>query len=359
MAKQTEKDPAAELSQRFAKIKKDTYQKFNLTFVLMTIIPILAFVQILAVYLFDINILAGKVGLILFFILIVGGLGYYVGYAIIRSILEQMTVYADVARDAYGKLRETHEQLVQIEKMATIGIMAASVAHELRNPLAVIKTAINNLDRYLKDKDERIVGHILNINKMIWEGDRIIYTLLNYSRLGKPILEKADINAWVEEALSNICVEFPDHNGKVIKKFGKISNFRIDQTQIKEVLQNIITNAYESMVSGGDLILSTKYLANRKMVEISIADHGCGIYGGNLEKLEKPFFTTKAKGIGLGLSLSFRIVRENHMGTIHVKSKVGKGTVFTIKLPASRTMAAYAKDLHKESRKNAEGEKLL
>lgn len=225
-------------------------------------------------------------------------------------------------------------ELMQAEKMATIGTMAASVAHELRNPLGVIKTATYNLERNLENKDEKMERRIFNINKKIGEADKIITDLLNYSRLGKPTLAKIDINKLIEEVESRVKTEFPGTDIKTVKKLGSIPDIKVDQVQIGEVFYNIIKNAYEAIDEVGELTLSTKHIKRKNRVDIMITDTGCGISKENIEKLDQPFFSTKAKGTGLGLSLSFRIIKENHNGSIEVKSEAGKSTKFLIKLPA-------------------------
>lgn len=229
--------------------------------------------------------------------------------------------------------KEAAEALLQAEKMAAIGTMAASVAHELRSPLGVIKLAVDNINYRMKKKDEKVAMSLSYIDQKVAEAAKIINDLLNYSRLGKPVLAATDINALVEEALSTVRVDFRDRDVKVTQKFGKIPEVSVDLLQIKGVLQNIIKNAYEAMEKGGKLLISTKYDKTEKKTAISIADTGCGIAEEDIGKLNKPFYSTKVKGVGLGLALSFRIVKENHRGEISVKSKPGKGTTFTVKLP--------------------------
>ncbi|MEA3489742.1 MAG: ATP-binding protein [Candidatus Omnitrophota bacterium] len=229
--------------------------------------------------------------------------------------------------------KKAAEGLLQAEKMAAIGTMAASVAHELRSPLGVIKLAVDNIDYRLKKKDEKLKMSISYIDQKVWEATKIINDLLNYSRLGEPVLVKTDVNALAEEALSNVIIDFPDHDAEIVKNFGKVPGLMLDHTQMRGVLQNIIKNAFEAMEKDGKLTLTTKFVKHANKAEISVTDNGCGIAENNIEKLNKPFFSTKVKGIGLGLALSFRIVKENHKGEIAVKSKLKKGTTFTVKLP--------------------------
>jgi len=234
-----------------------------------------------------------------------------------------------LGRTAYYKKMQA--SLMQAERMAAVGTMAASVAHELRNPLGVIRLAIEGLDYHIKKKDDKIKRAVFNINKKVGEADKIISDLLNYSRLGKPVLDNTDVNELIEESLSDIDIEFQDKDIKVVKKFGKIPKIKIDQVQIREVFLNIIKNAYEAMEESGEFILSTE--TSGKNIKISFADSGCGISPEDMRKLYKPFFSTKAKGVGLGLALSGRIIRENHRGDITVNSEPGKGSVFIVELP--------------------------
>ena len=244
----------------------------------------------------------------------------------------RITHYQGILLDITER-KEAAEALLQAEKMAAVGTMAASVAHELRSPLGVIKLAVDNIDYRLDKKNEKTRKSLEYIDQKVSEATKIINDLLNYSRLGRPDLAPADINALAEEALSNVIIEFPAKDIRIIKKFGKLPRIKVDRVQMRGVFQNIIKNAIEAVGRDGRLTLTTKYSKKDKTASVSFSDNGCGIPAEDIEKLEKPFFSTKANGTGLGLSLSFRVVKENHKGSIRVKSGPGKGTTFTVVLP--------------------------
>lgn len=245
----------------------------------------------------------------------------------------RITHYQGILMDITDQKKAAGE-LLQAEKMAAIGLMAASVAHELRNPLAVIRMAVDNIDRRVNRKNREIKRPIVNINRKLEEADKIIKDLLGYSKLKRPVLADEDITSLAKEALSSVNAAYPHgHDFKVVRKFEKLPKIKIDRIQIMEVLQNIIKNAYEAMGEKGRLELAAKYSKKKRLVNISVSDTGCGLARRDLAKLGRPFFSTKTKGTGLGLALAFRIVRENHRGMIKVKSKLKKGTTFTITLP--------------------------
>ncbi|MFH1412232.1 MAG: ATP-binding protein [Candidatus Omnitrophota bacterium] len=235
-----------------------------------------------------------------------------------------------ITRDISDR-KQLQGSLIQAEKMAAVGTMAASVAHELRNPLGVINVALYNLKRTLPESDEKVQKHIWNMSKKIKEANKIINDLLNYSRISNANKADTDINSLLEETLARVIIGFPKKNVKVMKAFGRIPPVKVDIVQIGEVFYNITKNAYEAMPEGGELTLSTQI--REKDLEISIKDSGVGMPKEDLDKLDKPFVSSKARGTGLGLALSYRIIRELHKGEMLVKSQLNRGTEFIIRLP--------------------------
>ncbi|MDD4957009.1 MAG: response regulator [Candidatus Omnitrophica bacterium] len=229
--------------------------------------------------------------------------------------------------------KKLQTRLLQSEKMAGIGTMAASIAHELRTPLGVIELAVDNLTHYLKPEDEKVKVLISNILKKIRETEKTINDILSYSRLSKPVFTKADINDVVKCALNDVRGLFLDYDIKITEEYENVPNIKIDEVQMAGVFQNIIKNAYESMDRIGHLEIKTSFSEGDGSIYVRISDTGCGVAKQNIEKMDKPFFTTKAKGIGLGLALSSRIIKENHKGDFEIVSDVDKGTTFIIKLP--------------------------
>jgi PAS domain S-box-containing protein len=226
------------------------------------------------------------------------------------------------------KQKRLQEELVKSEKLAAIGQLASAVGHEIRNPLGVINNSSYFLNKKLKDTaDEIIMKHLKIIERKINSANLIVSDLLDFARKKPPTLEQTALNDIVMNALSNIPIL---ENIKVITKLGEIPPMLLDQEQITRVFQNMILNAVQAMSEGGKLTIQTS--KHDDPVEITFKDTGVGIPEENLPKLFTPLFSTKAKGIGLGLTICKQIV-EGHGGDITVKSKVGEGTTFTVKLP--------------------------
>jgi signal transduction histidine kinase len=180
----------------------------------------------------------------------------------------------------------------------------------------------------LKDvADEKIVKHLKILDKQVNSANAIISDLLDLTRKKAPTLQLADLNKTVKNALSNLTVP---ENIVLDIKLGKIPKTLLDEEQIQKVIQNLIMNSIQAMTEGGKLaIQTTKQEDNLK---VTVKDTGVGIPKKDIAKLFTPLFTTKAKGIGLGLVVCKQLV-EGHNGTITVESKVGEGSTFIVKLP--------------------------
>jgi PAS domain S-box-containing protein len=228
------------------------------------------------------------------------------------------------------ELREAQEQLIRAERLATIGQLGASVGHELRNPLGIISNSVYYLNMKLKDAGEKVKKHLKIMEEEIAISNKIINDLLGFARGRKPILEKAHLNTMVEEALSRS--PMPDNVTVITELGGDLPPLMVDANQIEQVFINLILNAAQAMPDGGRLEIATR--AGDGVIVAEFKDNGCGIPGENLEKIFEPLFTTRAKGIGLGLAVSKQLV-EAHRGTIEVDSQVGRGTTFSVTLPIS------------------------
>jgi signal transduction histidine kinase len=245
------------------------------------------------------------------------------------------------------ELQEAQEQLIHTERLAAIGQLAASVGHELRNPLGIINNSVYYLNMKLRDADEKMKKHLKIMEREILSSNKIINDLLGFTRERKPTLKEADINVIVEDALSRTAVP---NKVAVITKLGEnLPPLMADPNQIQQVFINLISNAAQAMTSsgsvetsnGGRLEIATKVEGGFIVTEFK--DNGCGIPEENLGRLFEPLFTTKAKGIGLGLAVSRSLV-EGHGGTIEVESpsaglgagEVERGTTFRVRLPIRR-----------------------
>jgi signal transduction histidine kinase len=229
------------------------------------------------------------------------------------------------------ELKVSQERIVRSEKLATIGKLAGIVSHELRNPLGVIRNSIYFLNMRLgKGMDEKIKKHLDILREEIEISDKIITDILNFARVKTISKTDVNINDVVEEILLDVVVA---KNIKVQTNLEKsLPKISIDTSQIKLVFSNIILNANQAMSTGGTLKIITT--TADKFVAIHVSDTGCGVESQNMDKIFEPLFSTKAKGIGLGLSACSDIVGA-HQGTIEVKSEVNKGTTFVVKLPIS------------------------
>ncbi len=231
------------------------------------------------------------------------------------------------------KLQETHVQLVSSEKMASLGKLAAGIAHEINNPLGGILIYSSLMMEDLPEEDIRRQ----DLARIVQEAGRckeIVKSLLEFARQTEPKMEPIDINRAITDGLFFLENQALFHNIRIIKKLDLFLPFvQGNSGQLKQVFMNIIVNAAEAMYGSGTLTITTAY-DSRKIVFVQFTDTGEGIPEENLTRIFDPFFTTKdvGKGTGLGLATSYGIV-ESHGGKIGVKSKVGEGTTFTIELP--------------------------
>lgn len=239
-----------------------------------------------------------------------------------------------VLSDAFNKMAEdieaTQRQLIQSEKLASLGQLAAGVAHEINNPLANISLSAQMLLQDVKDK--KIRQRLLKIEDNVDRATRTVKNLLDFSRTPEFHPSYADINGLLAKTLD--ILKHETKRMEVVKKLDEeLPDVLADPRQLQQVFINIITNACQAMPNGGRLTLRTGQIGDT--VEIEISDTGEGIPPENLTRVFDPFFTTRkaGKGTGLGLSISYRIV-ERHGGHIDIKSETGKGTAFTIRLPA-------------------------
>ncbi len=236
------------------------------------------------------------------------------------------------ARDEeIGRLNRQH--LMRSEKLASIGRLAAGIAHEINNPLTSVLTFSSLLLRKAEDGQKEKLDIIVKETTRVRE---IVRRLLNFSRQTEPRKENCNINLVVESALSltKNQLKARENTITVKKELGELPSLQLDPNQMLEVFVNIIINAIDAMAKGGELGIETGLTADAKAVEIKISDTGYGISKENLEKVFDPFFTTKevGKGTGLGLAVTYGII-DGHNGSIDVESEVGKGTMFVIRLP--------------------------
>ncbi len=229
--------------------------------------------------------------------------------------------------------KNLEKKLIQSEKLATIGLLASGVAHELRNPLNIIETARYYLSEILPDDNEDAQNKLLIIKKSVTRASNIINNLLEFSRHSSKDKEKIDVNLLIDKTLSLIEKDLYANNISVVKSYQQIPKAYFSSDSLKQVFLNIIINAIQAMPNGGQLFIET-YLSKNGRLRIEFTDTGQGISNENIAHVFTPFFTTKevGKGTGLGMYVSHSIIQREG-GEILVKSKLGEGTTFTIELP--------------------------
>ena len=240
------------------------------------------------------------------------------------------------------KLKEfARKKIMQSERLAVIGQLAAGVAHEMNNPL----TGIVTYSHLLLERADVQESTREFLRKITIQADRcrgIVRGLLDFSRPKKPDKRPCNLNQVLQECVALVENQSLFHNIEVKKDFQKdLPYVIVDPSLIQQVFMNLIINAAEAMDGTGHLNLMTRLETDGEWVEIAFADSGHGISEENLERIFNPFFTTKevGHGTGLGLAISFGIVKE-HEGTIAVESEMGKGATFTVRLPAKEQKKA-------------------
>jgi signal transduction histidine kinase len=230
------------------------------------------------------------------------------------------------------RLQETQQQLLQSERLAAVGKLAARVAHEVNNPLAIIKTAICIMRNQTQEND-LTNGHLKTIEEEINRIARILRELLDFSR-PSPVEQMVDVNA-VIQSLEFLLVQNLQEKQIALSVVldPAVPQVRMSGDHLKQVLFNLVRNAEDAMPSGGHLKIQTAPVDTG--IEVSITDSGYGIAQEHIPYLFDPFFTTKADqgGLGLGLSVLYGIIKNAH-GHIEVESEVSKGTTFRVILPA-------------------------
>ncbi len=224
-------------------------------------------------------------------------------------------------------------QLIQSEKMAAIGQLAAGIAHELRNPLAIVMNALYDLRQLVDTGNPEIADDLHIAEEEIGRAQAIIKNLLEFSRESSAELERVDVNELLGRTLQLLQRYLQDHGVRVTTDFAPVPPCVVNANAMRQIVLNLVTNAVQAMPEGGDLLLRTAR-AGTERVRLEVHDTGVGIPAARLQDIFNPFYTTKAPGLGTGLGLSVvhSIVRR-YRGEIQVKSQVGVGTTFIIELP--------------------------
>lgn len=239
-------------------------------------------------------------------------------------------------------LEEAHRQLILTEKLAAIGQLSGSVAHDIRNPLGSISNSIYFLERILGATiGEKVQKHISIMGREIERANDTITDLLDFSRENSPVMVNAHANREIITLLKDFNV--PENIIVETELAPDLPLLHIDVQQIRRVFHNLIVNGLQAMGDGGLLRISSRR-SGGGCIEVAVQDSGTGIVLENIEYIFDPLFTTKSKGVGLGLTIAKDFV-EKHNGEIHVESKVGLGTVFKVRLPITNEASAESKEL--------------
>ena len=232
------------------------------------------------------------------------------------------------------KLQSTQDELLRAEKLTSLGQMAASIAHEINNPIAGVLIYTKLLSKKLAGEafiKEEAVGYLSKMESEISRISRIIRNLLDFARQTEPMLRLVDVNEVLEQALSLVGHQAQLQDIEVVRELSCLPTIRADFDQLQQVFTNLTLNAIQAMPDGGRLTLCSSVTNGE--VKVDVQDTGCGISRESLSKLFTPFFTTKekGKGVGLGLAVVHGII-ERHKGRVRVQSEVGKGTTFSVYL---------------------------
>jgi two-component system, NtrC family, sensor kinase len=234
------------------------------------------------------------------------------------------------------KLEAAQKQLVDCERMAAMGRLATALSHELRNIFAEIQVALYNLRAKMAQDCPQFQDYLRGIDESLAHANETLSNVLKFSYPKKLILSEVDINYLLENILAfpNIQAQVKNNKIKLEKQFGSgLSSVKADGMQLREAILNLVINAIQSMPEGGKLNVST--YAENNALQVKISDTGVGMSPEALANLFTPFFTTKSRGLGLGLCITKAIVQE-HSGSIQVFSEKNKGTTFLVSLPFSK-----------------------
>ncbi|MCL6450817.1 MAG: PAS domain-containing protein [Acetobacteraceae bacterium] len=252
----------------------------------------------------------------------------------------QVTGAVMVFRDITEK-RRLEEQVQQAQQMAMVGEMAAGAAHEIRNPLTSIRGFIQVLQERLNARgSEREYMDIVvaEIDRI----DRLLQELMLLARTSLPRLAEVGLHQVLDEVCLLLSADPASERIRVVKDYDRaLPPVRADQNQLRQVFLNLLTNAFQAISGRGEVTIMTRYRPERGEVQVSIKDTGMGIPPEHLQKIFTPFFTTKEHGTGMGLAVTFGIVR-SHGGRIEVESAPGQGATFTLWLPLDPGRGAVA-----------------
>lgn len=278
-------------------------------------------------------------------------MAFYENPQLTQSVINRLLLLCLLALSCYGinvladlqlqALEEAREFSVRQEQLRSTGRLAAEIAHQLKNPLAIINNAAFSLQKSLTDAKPAAVQQLEMIREEVGRSDRILTELMGYAQLAEGRVERLDVREEVDHALQRAFPPALQHEVKIRVHCAKnLPPLLMQRAHLREVLVNLLANARDALNHKGSIEINVR-LNDRNAVVITIADNGPGIPEYQRENIFEPYFSTKEKGTGLGLA----IVRHNteiYGGKASVESTLGKGTTFTLTFPAKTTMTAAA-----------------
>jgi two-component system NtrC family sensor kinase len=282
-------------------------------------------------------------------------IGNQIGVAV-----DNANLYENIKR-AYEDLKDAQEQIVQTEKLASLGKLAATIAHEINNPLAAVLTYIRLMiklkdrNKFSPERSADISRYLATMESETARCGEIVKNLLAFSRQSEITIKSTRITDVIEKALVLITNDLEIKGIQLRKNIAPdLPNVQCDFQQIQQALLNFLYNASDAMPDGGTLTVTANRKAeNDRFLDVMVSDTGCGITEEDKEKIFDPFFTNKekGKGVGLGLSVVYGIITR-HKGTIEVKSELGKGSTFKMSLPLAPISSRMGNDTLIERKQN-------
>ncbi|MCL6638161.1 MAG: hypothetical protein K6T80_00590 [Firmicutes bacterium] len=255
-----------------------------------------------------------------------------------EALSGKVIVFEDLERS-----KEEEKRLLRADKLATLGELAASIAHEIRNPLAVVLGSLQLLPHRFGNR-EFVYSFLRVATQELIRVNNSIEALLDFARFSRPAFAPVDINAMLEETAGLFAVTLEHSHIRVEKDFqASLPAVEADAMQIKQAVTNIILNAINAMPGGGTLTLTTRHRRGDRFIQIAVADTGTGIKEGDRPYIFDAFYSTREKGTGLGLSLVHRVIDE-HRGIIEFDSETGGGTTFYLYLPVKQALPGQGKN---------------
>ncbi len=248
-----------------------------------------------------------------------------------RQLTEVNSQLEDRIRERTAELREMQADLVKAEKLATLGEVSGGIAHEIRNPLNAVRMSAYYLRDAKNPTAEKTIEHLERIDRQVSLIDNVISALSDVARLPEPRVELCSVNELVREVVPSVST--PDNVIVVNELSFNLPQALIDPNQVAIVFRNLLRNARDAMPSGGTIRLTSE--TNENDIVIKVIDTGVGIDARNLGSITEPLYTTKARGMGLGLAISTAILKKNQ-GHLEVESELGVGTTFAVFLPQQR-----------------------